>query len=164
MVRPLSVPLEPPHLHSLKFSTQLQVLIRGLRQQDLRRYTCFALAAGDTAFSHHLLLQVHILVALRLLLDLLLVLDKAPQHFLAEQAGAAPATVRPWAVAFMEAAAATAQPDQRARSLGAVAVRGAIQETGAMAAMQQPPLLRAPGAAEPEAPMFQVQTLFLAAV
>jgi hypothetical protein len=147
----------------LKFSTQLQVLIRGLRQQDLRRYTCFALAAGDTAFCHHLLLQVHILVALRLLLDLLLVLEKEPEHFLAEQA-AAPATVRPWAVAFMEAAAATAQPDQRARSLGAVAVRGAIQETGAMAAMQQPPLLRAPGAAEPEAPMFQVQPLFLAAV
>ena len=163
MVRPLSVPLEPPHLHSLKFSTQLQVLIRGLRQQDLRRYTCFALAAGDTAVSLRPLLQAHILVALRLLLGLLLALDKEAQPFLAEQAGAAPA-VRPWAVAFMEATAATAQPAQRARSLGAVAVRGAIQETGAMVAMQQPPLLRAPGAAEPEAPMFQVQTLFLAAV
>jgi hypothetical protein len=122
------------------------------------------LAAVGTAVSQHLLLQVHILVALRLLPGLLPVLDKEAQDFLAESAEADPATVRSWAVAFMEAAAATAQLDQRARNLGAAAERAAIQETGVMAAMQQPPLLRAPGAAEPEAPMFQVQTLFLAAV
>jgi hypothetical protein len=78
------------------------------------------------AVSQHPLLQVHILVALRLLLGLLQVLGKEAPHFLAEQAGAAPATARFWAVAFMEETAATAQPAQRVRSLGAAVVPAAI--------------------------------------